>query len=92
MEIGIGENIENLSIVVNLTKSKQLKSIKPKRSNLSNAKANFGIGFLTSRAKEAFIFLQKAFIKTLIFRHFDLKRHIQIETDILGYAISGVLS
>ncbi len=57
------------------------------------AKANSsGIEFLTSGAKEAFIYLQKAFTKIPIFRHFDSKCHIWIETDASGYAISGVLS
>ncbi len=79
---GSGENIKNLSTVVKLAKSK--------KSNF--AKANFGMGFLTPGAKEAFIHLQKAFTKAPILRHFDQECHIQIETDALGYVIGGVLS
>ncbi len=48
--------------------------------------------FLTAEAKEAFIHLQKAFIKALILWHFDLERYIHIKTDVLGYIISGVLN
>ncbi len=48
--------------------------------------------FLTPEAKKAFIHLQKAFIKTPIFRYFDPEYHIRIETDALGYTIGGVLS
>ena len=48
--------------------------------------------FLTTNAKRAFIKLRQAFVKALILNHFDSKRHIQIETDALGYAISGILN
>ena len=48
--------------------------------------------FLTPEAKKTFIYLQKAFTKTPILRHFDSQRHIQIETHASGYAIDGVLS
>ena len=36
--------------------------------------------------------LRLAFTKTPILQHFDLKSHIWIETDVLGYAIGGILS
>ena len=48
--------------------------------------------FLTFEAKKAFIHLQKAFIKASILKHFDSKYHISIETNVLGYTISGVPS
>ena len=48
--------------------------------------------FLTSRAKEVFNRLWKAFTKAPIFSHFDPECHIEIETDALGYIICGVLS
>ena len=35
---------------------------------------------------------RQAFFKASILHHFDLKRHIRIETDVSGYAIDGVLS
>ena len=55
-------------------------------------KANFETDFLTSKAKKVFTHLQKAFTKVLILHYFDLKYHIHIETDILKYAISKILS
>ena len=48
--------------------------------------------FLTLDAKEAFNQLRQAFTKAPILRHFDLEYHIQIETNVSGYAIGGVLS
>ena len=79
----VDEDIKNVSSIVKLTKSK-----KP-----IFAKANFSrTDFLTTEAKKAFIHLWKAFTKAPILRYFDLKRHIRIETDALGYAIDGVLS
>ncbi len=80
--VGIDRDIKNLSSIV--------KSAKSKKPNF--AKANSGTDFLTSGAKEAFIHLRKAFIKTPILRHFDPECHIQIETNALEYAIGGVLS
>ena len=49
-------------------------------------------GFLTFGAKKAFTKLRQAFIKAPILHHFDPKRHIRVETDVSGYAISGILS
>ena len=34
----------------------------------------------------------KAFIKSSILLYFNLEYYIQIETDVLGFAISGVIS
>ena len=48
--------------------------------------------FLTSNAKKAFKHLQLAFIKALIFEHFNLKSHIKIKTYISVYNINRVLS
>ncbi len=79
---GSGGSIKNLSTVIKLAKSK-----KP-----NFAKVNSGTDFLTSGAKEAFIYLWKVFTEALILRHFDQECHIRIETDALGYAIGGVLS
>ncbi len=61
--------------------------VKSKKSNL--LKANFAkvnssrTDFLTPEAK-------KASTKAPILRHFDSEHHIWIETDTLGYTISGV--
>ncbi len=79
---GSGGSINNLLTIVKLAKSK-----KP-----NFAKVNFGMDFLTSGAKKAFIHLRKAFTEALILRHFDQKCHIQIKIDALGYAVGGVLS
>ena len=49
------------------------------------------LDFLISGAKLTFTKLGEAFIKALILDHFDLDCHIWIETDILGYAIGGLL-
>ena len=80
---GVDGDIKNLSFVIKLAKSK--KPIFTKANS-------FGTDFLTIGAKETFIYLRKTFTKALIFRHFDLERHIRIETDTLRYAIRGVLS
>ena len=50
------------------------------------------LGFLTSGARKAFTKLRQAFIKALIFHHFDPERHIRVEIDALGYAISRVFN
>ncbi len=48
--------------------------------------------FLTIVAKNAFIHLQKAFIKAPILYYFDIKPYICYETDASGYTISRVLN
>ncbi len=80
---GIDRDIKNLSFVV--------KSAKSKKPNFAKANSS-KIEFLTCKAKNTCIYLQKAFNKASIFWHFDPKRHIHIETDTLGYIISEVLS
>ncbi len=92
---GVDESFENLSTAAKSAKSKKSKSTKSKKSDLQ--KANFarvdsGTDFLTPKAKKAFIHLQKAFTEALIFRHFDPKHHIWIETDVSGHAIGEVFS
>ncbi len=84
-------NIKNLSNAAKLAKSKKPKLIKTKKSDFVRANS-FRTHFLTSKAKKAFIHLQKAFTETLILRHFDLECYICIESDTSGYAINGVLS
>ena len=51
-----------------------------------------GSDFLTPGAKLASIKLRQAFLKAPILHHFDSDRHIRIEIDVSGYAISGFLS
>ena len=78
--------------------SKSWKSAKSKKklskswNSLNfNAKENEP-SFLTPKAKMAFNYLKLAFIKALILWYFDLKYYIQIETDVSGYVMSGMLS
>ena len=63
-----------------------------KRSPLTSKNSVGATGYLTPGAKRAFTQLRQAFIKAAIFQHFDPECHLQIETDVSGYAISGVLS
>ena len=64
-----------------------------KVQNLSKSKKTVrSLDFLTPKAKLAFAKLRQVFLKAPILQHFDLKRHIRIETDVSGYAIGGVLS
>ena len=46
--------------------------------------------FLTVNAKKTFTKLRQTFVKAPILNHFDLEHYIQIETDVLGYAIDGI--
>lgn len=100
-------SIKNLSMFLNSFKSKQTELTwpkeliwaKPKISDLAKTKKlNFiktnpsKMYFLPSKAKEAFIHLLKDFTKVLILRHFNLKQHIYIETNTLGYTITRVLN
>ena len=68
--------------------------IDDKMVNLSSftKKMSSGTGFFTFEARLAFTQLRKAFTKAPILHQFDPKSHIQIETNILGYGISEVLS
>ena len=77
-----------------LGKSKGEKLKKPSKSgNLPNFSATeSGPSFLTPKARSAFNRLRLIFTKAPILRYFDSKCHIQIETDISGYAIDSVLS
>lgn len=59
---------------------------------LDFAKANFGTDCLTPKIKEAFIYLQIAFIKALILYYFDLEIHIRIKIDSFRFAIGEILS
>ena len=90
-----------------LFKSRKLKSEKMSKSqNLAKSEKslsknenliNFDIAearskFLIPNTKTAFNHLWLAFTKTLILQHFDPEYHISIETNVLGYAINGVLN
>ena len=51
-----------------------------------------GSNFLTLKAKLAFIKSRQVFVKAPIFYHFNLKHHIQIETDVSSYVINRVFN
>ena len=74
--------------------SKSQNSTKPrKKLSKSENSTNFdaikaGSKFLTPDARTAFNCLRLAFIEVLILGHFNLKYHIWIETNVLGYTIS----
>ena len=74
--------------VVNLSKKKKLRKL----MHVPNIGATEKPNFLTLDAKKIYNHLRLAFIKAPILWYFDLKSHIQIETDASDYAIGGVLS
>ena len=74
----------------NLSKSKKSKNVKSGVQTCLGATGK--PTFLTLDTRKAFNQLRQAFTEAPIFRHFDLKFHIRIETNASGYAIGGVLS
>ena len=58
---------------------------------ISNSAKNVN-NYLTPDAKKTFDQLRQIFTEAPIFQHFDPEQYIQVETDALGHAISGVLS
>ena len=61
--------------------------------NLSKSKKSVrSSDFRTPGAKLAFFELRQAFLKAPILHHFNPEHYIQIETDVSGYAIGGVLN
>ena len=85
-------------LATNIDNSKVISS--SSRNDRKSAKADFikpmyrveEPSFLTFDTRQAFTQLKQAFTKVPILQYFDLKHHIQIETDTFCYAISGVLS
>lgn len=73
-------------------KSKKFKNKKSKISIYMYIRARKKLTFLISSAKKTLNKLKQTFINTLIFQHFNLKNHIQIETNKLGYLINKILS
>ena len=64
-----------------------------KNGNFSkNNTKKTGPSILTFNAREIFNYLQLAFIKTTIFKYFNLKYHIWIKIDTSGYVIKVILS
>ncbi len=74
--------------------AKSKKWIYAKKTEASRAKNLSSLSglFLTADARRAFTKLRQVFVEAPILNHFELGRHIQIETDVSGYAISGIFS
>ena len=72
---------------------KSKKWICAKKAEASRAK-NLGQSnmFFIANARKTFIKLRSAFVEASILNHFNSERHIQIETDASGYAISRIFS
>ena len=96
---GGGVEIAKKSKKLKGQKTSKSRKLSKSRKNLSKSEnlPNFsatesGPSFLTLKTRSAFNCLWLAFTKAPIVWHFDLKYHIPIKTDALGYAINGVLS
>ena len=86
------DNIEVDDIEVEVDKIKKKSQKTSKSKSLFKSKKTIISNIFTPGAKLAFTELRQAFLKAPILYHFDLEYHIQIETDVSGYAIGGVLS
>ena len=87
-EVVVDSDKRTNETVVNLSKNEKSRSL----THIPNIGAIKELTFLTFDAKKTFNYLWLAFIKASIFQYFDLKSHIQIETNISGYAIGGVVN
>ena len=74
----------------NLSKFKKLKN--ENSENLTCVEVIEEPIFLILSAKKTFNCLRQAFVKAPIFWYFDSECHIQIQTDVSGYAIRGVFN
>ena len=90
IEIG-DDKVDGSEVVKDEIRKKDQKLSKSKKSSKSKKAIKFS-DFFTSKAKLAFTKLRQAFVKAPILYYVNLKCHIQIEIDILGYAFNGVLS
>ena len=92
---GNGTNLSNPSASTRSIGAGYLTSEGAKRgggNTKKGVKAARGSDYLIPVAKKAFDHIWHAFTQAPIFQHFDLERHIRIETDVSGYAIGRVLS
>ena len=90
------EKYRKLSKTRKLSKSQKSAKSRKELSKIGNL-PNFnvkenGSNFITSDTGTAFNHLWLAFNQALILQHFDSECHIQIETDVSGYAICGMLN
>ena len=63
-----------------------------KKLPLTSKNLNGAMGYITYNAKQVFTQLKQVFTKAPILQHFDLEYYLRIETDLLSYAIDGVLN
>ena len=85
-----GDEVDGGEVEVDEVEKKVRKTSKSKNS--SKSQKTVSSDFLTPGAKLVFTELRQVFLKALTLHHFDPERHIRIETDASGYAISGVRS
>ena len=100
-KVGRGKNSRNETNLSNPSSSKKSTgagyltyrgSKKSGGNTKKGVKAARDSDYLISDAKNAFNYLRHTFTQAPILQHFDLERHIRIETDASGYAVGGVLS
>ena len=74
--------------------AKSKKWIYAKKAETSRARnlSSQSGAFLTTNGRTAFTKSRQAFIEALILNHFNPERHISIQMDALGYAISEIFS
>ena len=82
--------VDNIEVEVDEVGKKGRRTSKSK--NLSKSKKTVASDFFTPGAKLAFIELRQAFLKAPILHHLNPEHHIQIETDVSGYAIGEFFS
>ena len=75
-----------------ISKSKILVKSQNHDISLNSRNRKAGMGFFTPETRLTFTQLMPAFVKALIFYHFNQKNHIRIETNALSYEIDGILS
>ena len=86
--------VDNNKVVSNNNSrtNETVRNLSRTSTHISNIKAIKKPTFLTPNAKKTFNYLWLAFIKVSISQHFDLKSHIQNETNALGYIIDKLFS
>ena len=82
----------NKVVIVSDRINKTVINLSKNSTHMLNIRAIKEPTFLIPIAKKTFNHLWLAFVKAPICQHVDLKNHIWIEIDVLGYAISRVLS
>ena len=80
-----GNRVDGTEVGNNEVRKKVPKTSKSKKTIGSSNFLIFGV-------KQAFTELRQAFFKAPILHHFDLKRHIRIETEVSGYTIGRFFS